>query len=337
MTNPLTGDNPEHTTPGGDHHHDHDHEHSHGDDHSHGHDHGGHDHSHAPKSLKALSAVIGLTTIIFLAEVIFGVLSGSLALLADAAHMLSDSAGLVMALAAMLIGRKAASAKATYGYRRVEVIAAAINAAAVMAISLWIVVEAIDRLNRHEQINTTMMLVVAVIGLAANTISALILVRRQHDSMNMQGAYLHVLADAFGSVAVIVAGLVVRYTGFVMADTIASVVIAVIILPRSLKLLRRALRVLMEQVPAHLDSDGIRDTLSAVDGVAAVHDLHLWSTDGNDLIATAHLVVTDEAMADGGCDVLDRANRVLAGMEVTHATLQIEPLLHAEHEPAVHD
>ncbi|MEZ2122171.1 MULTISPECIES: cation diffusion facilitator family transporter [unclassified Corynebacterium] len=321
--------------------HHHDHDHTSGDGHDHAdHDHrhgsGGHAHAHAPKSLKALIGVIVLTTTIFLAEVIFGLLSGSLALLADAAHMLSDSAGLVIALVAILIGRRAATASATYGYRRIEVIAAAVNALSVGLISIWIVVEAIKRLGGEGHIDTTMMLIVAVIGFIANGGSALLLVRRQHDSMNMRGAYLHVLSDMLGSVAVIVAGLIVRATGFILADTIASVVIAAIILPRSMRLLLDATRVLMERVPGHVDIEEMRRTLVDIPGVEAVHDLHVWTMDGNELIATCHLVV-DPARADRGCNILDVANQRLEKAGVSHATIQIETSDHAEHEPSVHD
>ena len=193
------------------------------------HDHG-HSHNHAPQSLSALVGVLTLTSVVFLAELIAGIVSGSLALLADAAHMLSDSAGLVVALAAMLVGRRAASSRATFGYRRTEVLAAALNAGAVSAISVWIVVEAVQRIGRAEPIDTGVMLLVAVIGLIVNAVSALVLMRRQHDNLNMRGAYLHVLADMFGSVAVIIAGIVIRFTGFQAADTIASVIIAALIL-----------------------------------------------------------------------------------------------------------
>ncbi|MCK7643051.1 cation diffusion facilitator family transporter [Corynebacterium sp. P6145] len=277
-----------------------------------------------------------LTTTIFLAEVIFGLLSGSLALLADAAHMLSDSAGLVIALVAILIGRRAATSSATFGFRRIEVIAAAVNALSVGAISIWIVVEAIKRLGGHGHIDTTMMLIVAVIGFVANGGSALLLVRRQHDSMNMRGAYLHVLSDMLGSVAVIIAGLIVRATGFILADTIASVVIAAIILPRSMRLLLDATRVLMERVPGNVDLDEIRGTLAEIPGVETVHDLHVWTMDGSELIATCHLVI-DPDRVESGCDVLDIANRSLEKVGVTHATIQIETAHHADHEADVHD
>ncbi|APT84611.1 cation diffusion facilitator family transporter [Corynebacterium aquilae] len=293
-------------------------------------------HSHAPSSTGALLAVIALTTVIFLAEIIAGVLSGSLALLADSAHMLSDSAGLVMALVAILIGRKTATSTATFGYRRVEVLAAAINAVTVGLISVWIVVEAIMRLGHPETIDTGLMLVVAIIGLVANVGSALILARRQHDSLNMKGAYLHVLSDMLGSVAVIVAGLVIRYTGFVFADTIASLAIATLILPRTWALLRDAGRVLLEHVPQGVDAEDIQRAIEAVVGVHRVHDLHVWSVDGSQVLVTCHVVTTDTGCVAGHCALLDSIHQALREVGVSHSTIQIEGAAHQQHEDICH-
>ncbi|APT88977.1 cobalt-zinc-cadmium resistance protein [Corynebacterium frankenforstense DSM 45800] len=305
--------------------------HGHGADHRHGHTHDHpHGHSHAPKSLRALLGVITLTTVIFLAELTAGFVSGSLALLSDAMHMLSDSTGLILALVAMLIGRRAPSKRATYGHRRVEVLAALVNALAVSAISVYIVYEAVRRLGSAEEIDVPVMLAVATIGLVANGVSATILVRRQHDSLNMRGAYLHVLSDLLGSVAVIVAGVVIWVTGFTPADTIASFVIAALVLPRSLRLLAASVNVLLERAPADVDVEEIAGALEAVDGVVAVHDLHLWSTDGTDVLATCHLVVDAEDMY--GCGVLDDAQDMLAGLGVTHSTIQLEQPGHERHE-----
>lgn len=300
---------------------------AHGHGHTHDHPHG---HSHAPKSLRALLGVITLTTVIFLAELTAGFVSGSLALLSDAMHMLSDSTGLILALVAMLIGQRAPSKRATYGHRRVEVLAALVNALAVSAISVYIVYEAVRRLGSAEDIDVPVMLAVATIGLVANGVSATILVRRQHDSLNMRGAYLHVLSDLLGSVAVIVAGVVIWVTGFTPADTIASFVIAALVLPRSLRLFAASVNVLLERAPADVDVEEIAGALEAVEGVVAVHDLHLWSTDGTDVLATCHLVVDAEDMY--GCGVLDDAQDMLAGLGVTHSTIQLEQPGHERHE-----
>ncbi|MDO4909271.1 MAG: cation diffusion facilitator family transporter [Corynebacterium sp.] len=312
-----------------DHSHDHSHSHSHGHDHAH---HGGHTHDHhVPETIAALMVVLVMSLVIFVAEVLAGIFSGSLSLLADSAHMFSDVLGLVLAAVAIMIGRKQGSATATYGNKRAEVMAAAFNAIFVSVVCVWIVVEAVERLGSHEPINTGMMLIVAVIGLVANFISAMMLVRKQHESLNLKGAYLHVLSDLFGSIAVVVAGLVIRYTGFHAADTIASLIIAGIILPRTWKLLRQSMRVLMEWTPENVDNEEVIQRLLEVDGVEAVHDLHLWSVDGADVLCTAHLVVDD---LNKNCKILCAANSVLEDMGIGHSTLQVESSEHSAIEPA---
>ncbi len=318
--------------------HDHDQDRGH-----HDHDHGHGSHSHAPSgSLRALTGVLALTGTIFFAELIGGLVSGSLALLSDAMHMLSDSTGLIIALVAMIVGRRAATDRATYGHRRVEVLAAMVNATAVTAISVWIVVRAIARLGGHHPIDTGLMLTVAVIGLAANAISAFILVRRQHESLNMRGAYLHVLSDLIGSVAVIIAGLIIRFTGWLPADTIASLFIAALVLPRALRLLWDSVSVLMNRVPRGVDTHEVEAALRELPGVVGVHDLHIWSTDGTEPLATCHLVVDAAAIApslcgaDGepcaSCPVLDTAQARLRDFGISHSTIQLERAGHPRNE-----
>lgn len=296
----------------------------------HHHEEGGHD--HVPQSLRALVMVIILTSVIFFAELIGGLISGSMALLADAMHMLSDSTGLIIALVAMLIGRKAASASATYGYRRVEVFAAMINAAVVTVISVGIAVQAVRRLGGGVDIDTDLMLLVAVIGLAANGISALVLMRHQHGNLNMRGAFLHVLSDMLASVAVIIAGLVIRFTGWMFADTLASLIIAAIILPRSLGLLRDAVEVLLERVPRGVDTRRIESELREISCVNQIHDLHVWSLDGNNMLATVHLVVQPADLGNPGCAVLDAADDVFDRHGIGHSTIQLEHPDHFDHE-----
>lgn len=294
------------------------------------HDHG-HNHGHAPAgSLKALLTVFTLTATIFLAQLLGGLVSGSLALLSDAMHMLSDSTGLLIALVAILIGRRDATHRSTYGYRRVEVLAAMINAAVVAGVSVWIVISALRRLGGHHPIDTGLMLAVAVVGLIANAISALILVRRQHESLNMRGAYLHVLSDLLGSVAVIIAGLIIHVTGWLPADTIASLIIAALVLPRALRLLSDTLSVLLEQAPRGVDTRAVESALQAVPGVLTTHDLHVWSTDGTEPLATCHLVIEEGDRSP--CDILHDAQEALQGFGITHSTLQLERVDHSTHE-----
>ncbi|HIW96676.1 MAG TPA: cation diffusion facilitator family transporter [Candidatus Corynebacterium gallistercoris] len=301
------------------------------------HDHSQH-HSHAPTGGKKLLFVIAMTAVIFLAELIGGLLSGSLALLADAGHMLSDSAGLVIAGIAMAIGTKSATRASTYGFRRAEVLAAAVNAISVAAIAIVILIQALRRLGDPADIHTTAMASVAVIGLVANIIAAVILHGSAQQSMNLKGAYLHVLADLMGSVAVIVAAIIIATTGWQWADTVASIIIVAIIIPRAWQLLAQAGRVLMEQVPAGVDTAAIQRDIEALPGVIHAHDLHVWSVGGQDLVATVHVVADDGFLGatPPACSLLDSVQGLLRDRHsITHATVQIEHPGHAEHESGV--
>ncbi|AQS73349.1 cation diffusion facilitator family transporter [Corynebacterium ammoniagenes] len=297
---------------------------SHVDSHSSGHS---HDHSFVNTPFKALAIASTVTGVIFFAELIGGLVSGSLALLSDAMHMLSDAAGLIIALLAAFIGNRAASSRATYGYRRVEVLAALFNAIAVTLVVIFIVVQAIRRVGSDYEIDTNMMLVVAVIGLIANAISAWVLSSQQDNSLNVKGAFLHVMADLLGSVAVIIAGLVIRFTGFTFADTIASLLIVAFVLPRALGLLWTTIEVLLERVPRDLDLHQIEEALEALPQVMMVHDLHVWTTDGVDVLATAHLVV-----AEHDYRILDQAQEALREFGIEHSTIQLEHPDHIHHE-----
>ncbi len=320
------------------------HAHSHDSGHAHSHSHApshsrsqvrsrshSHSHSHAPTDapLRALLIVLGVTGTVFFAELIGGLITGSVALLADAMHMLSDAAGLIIAVVAIFIGRRSATAQATFGYRRVEVLAALVNAVTVLGISAWIVVEAFQRLHQSVEVMAGPMMIIAVIGFLANAISAWVLNRQRDHSVNVQGAFLHVLADMLGSVAVLVAGGVIIVTGWQYADVIASLVIAALVLPRAWQLMMQALRILLEQAPPGYQPAEIDILLRQVDNVLDVHDLHLWSLDGTSALASMHLVVPE------GCDpaaVLCAAQQELQERGIAHATIQVERAAHAGHE-----
>ena len=292
------------------------------------HDHAHHDHAHgAPR--RALAVALAITGTVFVAEVVGGWLSGSMALIADAMHMLSDAAGLVISLIAIIVGQRAASATATYGYRRVEVLAALLNAVAVLSISVWIVVAAVRRLGDPQPVETTSMMVIAVVGLIANAASAWVLSRHREGSINVQGAYLHVLVDMLGSVAVLVAGAVIALTGFTGADVVASLLIAALVLPQAWRLMVGSARVMLEHVPAGFDADEVVQALRQVEGVGDTHDLHLWSLDGVSVLATVHVVAGPGVDRD---QLLDRVQEALAQLGVEHATVQIEPPEHIGHE-----
>lgn len=314
--------------------HDHNHGHEHVLSHDHGHHHG-HDHSHVPAntSTRRLGIVVTLTLVIFFAELIGGLISNSLALLADAGHMLTDAAGLILALIAALVGKRGATTKATYGYRRVEVLTALINGLSIVVIGVVIAWEAIARIGTTPEINTTQMLVIAVIGLVANLIGMVALAQPAKDSMNVLGAYLHVLIDAAGSVAVIISALVIAATGWAFVDSIVSLLIAVLIIPRAVTLIRGCIEVLMEHTPHNANIEQIRADLLDLEDVVDLHDLHVWSVSGNETLLSVHLV----ADSHEGCSVLDAAQSLLRTKHhIEHATVQIEPAQHSNHEPGAH-
>lgn len=289
----------------------------------HGADHG-HHHHHAPPTdapLRALAVALVITAVVFVAELVGGWVTGSMALMADAMHMLSDAAGLIIAVVAVLVGRRTTTAAATFGYRRVEVLAALVNAATVLLISIWIVVEAVRRLSAPVDVTAGPMMLIAAVGFAANAASALVLARQRGNSINVRGAFLHVLVDMLGSVAVLVAGAVIYFTGWQAADVISSLLIAALVLPRAWQLMSQSARVLLEQVPHGVDTRAVSECLRAVPGVVDIHDLHLWSLDGTSVLASAHVVVGEGA--DPG-PVLRAAQRELRRRGIEHSTIQIE-------------
>ena len=289
------------------------------------------DHSPAQQTtpLCALLIVLGITGTVFFAELIGGFVTGSVALLADAMHMLSDATGLIIAVVAVFIGRRVATAQATFGYRRVEVVAALVNALTVLGVSVWIVFEAFQRLNQPVEVMAGPMIVIALIGLLANAMSAWVLHGQRDHSVNVQGAFLHVIADMLGSVAVLVAGGVIVVTGWQYVDVIASLVIAALVLPRAWRLMVQTLRILLEQAPPGYDPSEIDALLRDVDGVLNVHDLHLWSLDGTNALASAHLVVAEDRDLAA---VLCTAQSALQERGIAHSTIQVECPGHADHE-----
>ncbi len=302
-----------------------------------------HAHSHTHDAGRAnrgrLGIAIGIVSTVLVVEVIGGLLSGSIALFADAGHMLSDLTGLVIALVATVMAARPATDKQTFGHRRAEVFAAFLNAAILIAVVVYIVVEAIHRLiTPAGQVEAPLMLIVAVIGAIANTIALLVLRGGSKDSINMRGAYLEVLGDLIGSGAVIVAGVVILVTGFAQADSIASLAIAALILPRAIALMRDVLRVLSQATPRGTDVALIREHVLAKDGVVSVHDVHVWSISPGSNVFSAHVVVIPEVFSDNRTDtLLDALSACLADhFDVEHSTFQLEPGEHADHEVEQH-
>ncbi len=285
-----------------------------------------------------LIAVLAITLTVVLVQIVGGIVSGSLALLADAGHMLSDAAGVFVALLAAWIAARPASDLRTYGYQRAEVLAALANALVLIVISVVIFIEAIRRWGSEPEVQTDVMLYAAIVGAAANLISLLILRTAQKESLNVRGAYLEVLGDLLGSFAVIAAALTIMLTGLQAADTIASIVIAIMILPRAWHLLRDVVDVLLEASPKGVEVQMIREHILSVSGVVAVHDIHIWTITSGVPVFSAHVVVEDELLSARGADqVLDKLTTCLGShFDTDHCTFQLEPASHAEHESHQH-
>ena len=292
-------------------------------DHSHDHDAG---HSHVPSVIKyerPLWIAFGLTLFFLFVEVAGGILTNSLALLSDAAHMMTDVIALGVSLFAVRLARKPADAKRTYGYARMEAIGAMINGGLLFLVAGYILWEAIGRFREPPHVASTGMLVVAGLGLVVNLISMQLLRAGAGDSLNMKGAYLEVWSDMLGSVGVILGALAIRFTGWTVIDPIIAVLIGLWVLPRTWVLLRQAGHVLMQGVPAGVDLDAVRDAMQAQPGVAAVHDLHVWALGSREPILTAHVLLANDAADTDGIRIA-MAEMLHERFDIDHATLQLE-------------
>jgi cobalt-zinc-cadmium efflux system protein len=301
----------------------------------------GHDHDRGPATTGArhrrqLAVVLGITTSVLVAEVVGAAVTGSLALLADAGHMLTDAAGLVMALLAAHLMTKPATDKRTWGFQRAETLAASAQAVLLLAVGIYVLIEGIRRLFQPPEIASAGMLVFGIVGLLGNTVSMTLLIRSRSSSLNLRAAFLEVLNDALGSVAVIVAAVVIATTGWTQADAVVSLVIAVLILPRTLALLRDAGRVLLESTPAGLDLESVRQHILDLPHVRNVHDLHASQITTGMPVLSAHVVVDDECFYDGHlATLLDDLQNCVAGhfpVSVEHSTFQFEQASHIQHE-----
>ena len=287
---------------------------------------------------KRLIIVLAITFGVLIAEVIGGLISGSLALLAEAGHMLTDSTGLIMALIAASLATRAATVKRTFGLQRAEVLAALANALLLVGVAVWVLIMAVDRLRSPAEINSRLMLVVAIVGVLANLVGLLVLRPAQSKSLNMRGAYLEVLGDFVGSLAVIIAAALILITGWTPFDAIASLAIVVLIIPRAWSLLREVVDVLLEATPRGVDLHQVREHILQVRGVVDVHDLHAWTITSGVPVLSAHVIVDQACISQGRSgEVLDRLGECLGGhFDVSHCTFQLEPVGHQEHEAAHH-
>ena len=282
----------------------------------------GHAH-HTTGNERALWWAFGLTSLFLIAEVIGGLLAGSLALISDAAHMLTDTAGLAIALAAIRIGKRPADGRRTFGYYRFEILAATFNAVLLFLVAIYIIAEAYRRLRQPPEIDSMTMLVIAGVGLVVNLISMRMLRAGKDSSLNVRGAYLEVWSDMLGSIGVIVGALIIRVTGWSFVDSVIAVAIGLWVLPRTWTLLRESLNVLLEGAPQGLGMAEVAQTIGSIPGVSSVHDLHVWSISSGKVSLTVH-VVGDSTLADP-FELVRRVRALMAErFEIHHSTVQVE-------------
>ncbi len=287
---------------------------------------------------RRLLMVLALTGTVLMVELAGASISGSLALLADAGHMLTDVSGIALALLAISFASRAPTAQRTFGYYRLEILAAVVNAVLLSLVAVFISMEAWQRWRNPQTIDGGLMMVFAAIGLTANVVGALLLRESASANLNVRGAYLEVFGDALGSLAALVAAGVILATGWLEADALASVAVAVMILPRTWSLLREAMDVLLEATPKGIDLGEVREHILGLPGVIGAHDLHAWTITSGMPVLSAHVVLADAALADGGAArVLDALGECLADhFDVEHCTFQLEPTGHAMHESGLH-
>jgi cobalt-zinc-cadmium efflux system protein len=291
----------------------------------------GHHHDH-DGSRRRLGLVLGLTCAFLAVEVVAGILTGSLSLLADAGHMLTDVAGLVLALAAMKFAERRPSPRRTYGYHRVEILAALTNALVLAAVAGYILAEAWERFRSPQPVATVPVLAVAAVGLLVNLAGALLLRRGSRGSLNLRGAYNEVVADALSSVGVIAGAVVITATGWLWVDPLVAVAIALFVLPRTWALVREAVHVLLEGTPPEVDLAALRAAMEGVPGVKAVHDLHVWTLTSGIHALSAHAVLREGA-AHGAVLAAVR-QQVVDGFPIRHVTVQLEERCCGEHSHA---
>lgn len=303
-----------------------------------------HGHAHglgavAETHRRPLAWVLSISILILAAEIVGAYLSGSLALLADAGHMLTDVVGLSMALVAATLALRPATPERTWGYRRAEVLAAAAQAALLLAVGVFVIVEGVRRLIEPPEIESGLMAAFALVALVGNAVSIVLLSRIQSGNLNTRAAFLEVVNDALGALAVLVAALLITWFGWLRADAVTSIAIGLLILPRTLRLLRESVDVLLEATPRDVDLTVVREHILGVRHVLAVHDLHASRVSTDLPVVTAHVVVEDGCFHDGHLPpLLDELQTCLSEhFDVAHSTFQFESAQHGDHESGRHD
>jgi cobalt-zinc-cadmium efflux system protein len=302
----------------------------------------GHGHSHGVtatgKHRRILAWTLLISLVIVAVQVVGTVVTGSLALLADAGHVLADSGGIAMALGATLLAARPATGRRTFGWSRAEILAAAVNGLILTGMGVYILIQGVHRLVEPAVVEAGGMAVFGAIGLVGNLLAVALLYRARAASLNLKGAFLEVATDSATSVGVLAAALVIALTGFTRADAIVSLLIGLVIVPRAIGLLREASDVLLEAAPSDIDLEEIRQHVLEVDHINDVHDLHVYTVTSGLPVLTAHVVVDAECFQDGHApQLLDRLQICLSGhFDVEHSTFQLEPTGHVEHEHPTH-
>lgn len=271
-----------------------------------------------------LKITLGLVLVIMVAEILGGLFSNSLALLSDAGHMFTDALALGLSLFAMNLARRPATATKTFGYHRAEIMAALVNGGILIIVSVVIFYEAYQRFQAEPAIKTPLMLVVAGIGLAANIIGLVLLRRGSRGSINIKAAFWHIIGDTMSSVGVIIAAIIIQFTGWTYADPILAVVIGFIILWGAVRIVKESVDILLESVPPHIEMAKVTAAVKSITGVEDMHEIHIWTITSGIYALSAHLSITDQ-MVSQSYDVLTKVNEVLAqDFNITHTTLQME-------------
>ena len=299
----------------------------------------GHHHSaSADADQRYLVIALALIVAFLVAEVVVAVTSGSLALLADAGHMLTDAGAIAASIWALRLAARPARDAWTFGFKRAEILSAAVNGITLLVVAVLIAVESVGRLFDPPPVAGLPVLVVALLGVAVNVAATWVLAKANRSSLNVEGAFQHIVTDLYAFIATAIAGIVILATGFVRADAIASLVVVALMLRAAWGLLRASGRVLLEAAPDGVDLAELRAHLRGVEHVLDVHDVHAWSVTSDLPALSAHIVVADGCFGDGHCpQILDQLQACLRGhFDVEHSTFQLEPMGHAEHEEGVH-
>lgn len=281
-----------------------------------------HNHNHEQNNSKSLLIVLCITAIYMIAEFLGGYFTNSLALTADAGHMLADVGALALSFFAVWLATKKAPIEKTYGYYRAEIFAAFINGVTLVIIALAIIYEAYYRITIAQKIDAVTMTIIAFGGLIVNIIGAIVLHHGSKENLNVKGAFLHVIGDLLGSIGAIIAGVLVYRWHLYLADPIASIIIAVLVLYSSINLTNSAIQILMESAPKHIDIQGVKDNICEIDGVLNVHDLHVWSINSNSVSLSVHIVAELKDYQRLLCEI---NNMLKEKFNIEHSTIQIEP------------